>query len=72
MSYPTLLFTSATQGKLNTGRAGGVSPLSALRGLTSPARDEERNPYTGSGAGSDNYRLPSGIASLEHWLDLNA
>ncbi|HEY7330101.1 MAG TPA: hypothetical protein VH592_20865 [Gemmataceae bacterium] len=72
MSYLNLLFASAAQGILDNGGAGGVSPLSELRGLTPPAPGEVRSPYTGSGRNTDDYQLPSGIASLEHWLDLNA
>jgi hypothetical protein len=72
MSYLNLLSPSATQGKSSNGGAGGVSPVSALRGLTPPAQVKTRSPYTSSGGSSDDYRLPSGIASLEHWLDLNA
>jgi hypothetical protein len=72
MSYPSLLFTSATQGMAKASGAGGVSPLSALGEPTPPAPDTLQQAWTGKGGEPNAYHLPSGIASLEHWLDLNA
>jgi hypothetical protein len=67
MSDLTLLFTPATQG------------LSHASGMS---RETEREVHTtleageimrgGTGSGASNYRLPLGIVSLDHWLDLNA
>ena len=72
MSCLSLLFPSATHGMANRSGAGGISSLSAFRELTPPAPGAFEKAWTGTGSEPDNYRLPSGIASLEHWLDLNA
>ena len=67
MSYLSLLFPTLTQSESNTSVASWqiepeVSTSShALESVGDSARVE-----------SDEYVLPSGIASLEHWLDLNA
>jgi hypothetical protein len=66
------LLTSATQGKGNNARTGDAISPRVLRGLTPPATEGAESARSGMGGGSDDYRLPSGIASLEHWLDLNA
>ena len=67
MSHLNLLFTSATQGLLT---ATGKSRQTKSESYTDA--DEAESACPGSGGLSDNYRLPSGIDSLEHWLDLNA
>ena len=72
MSYLSLLFTSALRGMTSASGAGNVSPMRALGGLSPTAPDSLEKAWIGTGGEPDNYRLPSGIASLEHWLDLNA
>lgn len=37
-----------------------------------PAPDAGENTRTRARDGADTYLLPSGIVSMEHWLDLNA
>lgn len=34
--------------------------------------DTRESTWTRAGDGADDYLLPSGIESIEHWLDLNA
>ena len=67
MSYHSLLFTSATQDLSNASVRRGDTELEARTAL-----DVGENTYSGTGSGADNYQLPSGIVSLDHWLDLNA
>ena len=67
MSHLTLLFPSQAQGMVN---------------VSEPRREAEHNVFanadagdkarTGTGNVPDDYRLRSGIVSMEHWLDLNA
>lgn len=72
MSYLSLLFTSALRGMTSTSGAGNVNPLRAFGGLTPPAPDALEKAWIGTRGEPDDFRLPLGIASLEHWLDLNA
>lgn len=67
MSHLSLLFTPATQGLSN---ASAMSRETQREVHTAP--DAAENTYTGTGSGASNYQLPSGIVSLDHWLDLNA
>ncbi len=67
MSYLSLLFTSVTQGMSNT---YGASREIELQAFAASNAAERAGDHAGSRA--DEYLLPSGIASLEHWLDLNA
>jgi hypothetical protein len=67
MSHLSLLFTSATQG---TSNAFGMNRQTEHEVHAAP--DTAESAWTGTGDESNDYRLPSGIASLEHWLDLNA
>lgn len=67
MSYLTLLFPSQTQGMVNSSDTNREAEHEEFTG---------RGPCDGacSGAGDapDDYLLPAGIVSMEHWLDLNA
>jgi hypothetical protein len=67
MSYISLLFTSGVQSLANACTASRkVEPdLFTSMGAAENAWDDPE------GRG-DGYYLPTGIASLEHWLDLNA
>jgi hypothetical protein len=66
MSYLSLLFP-ATQ---------DMSKMAGMIRETKPevhtAPNAAENARTDAGDRSNDYRLPPGIASLEHWLDLNA
>jgi len=67
MSYLTLLFPSQTQGMVNVSEA---------------SRQEEHEVFAEAGVcesgwmreeeATADHLLPSGIVSMEHWLDLNA
>jgi|GEM_PF-4642960 hypothetical protein len=71
MSYLSLLFPPATQGTAKSERSCASAPrFGELAQPRSPNAAESVR--VDSGDGSNDYRLPSGIASLEHWLDLNA
>jgi|YelNatPaOPRAMG01_1025707.scaffolds.fasta_scaffold323653_1 hypothetical protein len=74
MSYLSLPVPSATQGILHAFGAESISlPQSAKSAeLTSSVPDTTESAWTGVEEGPHAYRLPLGIASLEHWLDLNA
>lgn len=67
MSYLSLLVASVTQ---------GVSiPSTASREIEPEvyaSSSAAESAWNGTRGGSDEYLLPSGIDSLEHWLDLNA
>jgi hypothetical protein len=67
MSYLSLLFTPATQGLSNATERNRESE----REFHVPLEAAEIT-CSGTGSGAGNYRLPSGIVSLDHWLDLNA
>ncbi|HTU92825.1 MAG TPA: hypothetical protein VMF69_22280 [Gemmataceae bacterium] len=67
MSHLSLLFTSAMQGMANDFRKSRESETDVR---TAP--DALERARIGMRGEADDYRLPSGIASLEHWLDLNA
>jgi hypothetical protein len=73
MNCLSLLFASATQGTPNScGTSSTIPPSSMTAG--SPARPVSEAVHSASehrGGGLDDYLLPSGIASMEHWLDLN-
>jgi hypothetical protein len=67
MSYTSLLFTSGTQSLSSTCT---VSQVIEPDGIA--LADAPESAWHGPGGGANDYMLPSGIASLEHWLDLNA
>jgi hypothetical protein len=67
MSYLSLLFTSATQGMSDS---CGVNRETEYEAHVAPHTTESGRIDRGNT--SNDYCLPSGIASLEHWLDLNA
>lgn len=66
MSYLSLLLPSATQGMSND-----VGMGREIEREVHAVQDAAENACSGTGGGSDHYRLPSGVTSLEHWLDLN-
>lgn len=63
MSYLTLLFSSQTLEMVN----GSEAEHEIVAGL-----DSCEKAWTAAGNVPDDYLLPSGIVSMEHWLDLNA
>jgi hypothetical protein len=67
MSYTSLLFTYGTQSLSNTcTMSREVEPdVYALP-------DAPESAGNGPRSGANDYLLPSGVVSLEHWLDLNA
>ena len=69
MSYLSFLFSSQphTQSLRNV---SGASRAAEREGFAEP--DTGGNAWTTSGDGAIDYLLPSGILSMEHWLDLNA
>lgn len=67
MSYLSLLFTSATQGMANA-----LQPRRETEGEAHAALDVLEKVWPRMTGGPNDYQLPSGVASLEHWLDLNA
>lgn len=67
MSYISLLFHSAMHHPSNTSAMRGETEFEART-----VSDARENTCTGTGSAAGNYRLPSGIVSLDHWLDLNA
>ena len=67
MSHLSLLFMPATQGLSNASAMGRETEREVH---TAP--DTAENTCAGMGSGAGNFRLPSGIVSLDHWLDLNA
>lgn len=67
MSYLSLLAASAMQGMANVSRQ--------VRGIeTEPhiAADGLEGSWAGPLTEMDDYHLPLGISSLDHWMDLNA
>lgn len=67
MSYLTLLFPSQTQGMVNVSEASRETEHELF---TDAGAGEKM--WTRSGEGTEDHLLPSGIVSMEHWLDLNA
>jgi hypothetical protein len=67
MSYLSLLFTSETQSMSNAYPAGREVEPDAFA-----LSDASESAWNGPRGGMNDYLLPLGIASLEHWLDLNA
>lgn len=67
MSHLTLLIPSQTQGMVNGFEASREAEQDVFR-----RPDAWENTWTRSGDAADDYRLRSGIVSMEHWLDLNA
>lgn len=67
MSYLSLQLKSAPQNLSNACRMRREPELDVH---TAPDAVESTNSGTGSGMGG--FQLPSGIVSLDHWLDLNA
>lgn len=67
MSYLSLLFTSVTQTLSNRSPASRDNPLDVF-GI----RDAAESAGGGAWGAAEDNLLPAGIASLEHWLDLNA
>ncbi len=67
MSYLSLQFKSAPQNLSNACRMRRETEREIL---TAPDAVESTN--TGTGSGLSGFQLPSGIVSLDHWLDLNA
>lgn len=67
MSYLTLLFPSQTQGMMNVleaSREAEHEVFAEAGGCQSEWMREEE--------ATADHLLPSGIVSMEHWLDLNA
>ena len=71
MSYRTLAFTSANPGMMNASSAREQPQGDTLPSLAWPSAKEAARPGI-IASRLDEFALPSGIASLEHWLDLNA
>ncbi len=67
MSYLSLQFKSVPQ---NLSSACRMRRETERDVPTAPDAVESTNTGTGSGVGG--FQLPSGIVSLDHWLDLNA
>jgi len=67
MSYTSLLFTSGTQSLSNT-----CAVSREVEPEVFAVADAPESAWNGPRGGANDYLLPSGIASLEHWLDLNA
>lgn len=67
MSYLSLLFPSPTQGMAGEPR---MSRETETEIRATP--DALERTWIGRGSEASDYQLPLGIASLEHWLDLNA
>lgn len=67
MSYLSLLLASVTQ---NLSIAVTAGPEDQAEGYCFP--DTAECAWSFHPGASDDYVLPSGIESLDHWLDLNA
>ncbi len=67
MSYLSLLFSLPMRSLSN---ASGASRQPEREVFAEPDAIEEA--WTSAGNGASDYPLPLGIASMEHWLDLNA
>jgi hypothetical protein len=68
MSHLSLLFGSQVSSGMSGASAAGVE---AFAPKACPATREIACTHTVSSR-PDDYTLPSGVASMEHWLDLNA
>lgn len=71
MSYRTLLLASANHGMGHASSAHAETQGERMPSLAWPGAKEAAGPGVVASR-LDEYALPSGIASLEHWLDLNA
>ncbi|HTU19147.1 MAG TPA: hypothetical protein VMG10_13890 [Gemmataceae bacterium] len=67
MSFATLLFPSQAQGMVNVAQASREEEHELFTGF-----DACEKACDGAGRVPEDYLLPSGIFSMEHWLDLNA
>jgi hypothetical protein len=72
MNNPSVLFSSSTRNVPNIRGNMELRSRSELGGNTFPAPNGIESSGNARGGAANEYRLPSGIASLEHWLDLNA
>jgi hypothetical protein len=71
MSYRTFQFTSQIQQRAMASSVGGEAQTETRPSLAWESMEETRRPSVGASR-VDEYTLPAGIASMEHWLDLNA
>jgi hypothetical protein len=71
MSYRKLTFTSQIQGMAMFTPASGEAEHGNLPSLAWPGAKQTALSDTVASR-PDAYTLPAGIASMEHWLDLNA
>jgi hypothetical protein len=71
MSYRKYLSTSQVQAMALASPSWGEAERAIQPALAWPGTDEAGLPGTVANRPGD-YTLPTGIASLEHWLDLNA
>jgi hypothetical protein len=69
MSYLSFLFAAQTPTRRMM-NVSGASHAAEREVFAEP--DTGGSATTTVGDGAIDYRLPSGIASMEHWLDLNA
>jgi hypothetical protein len=67
MSYLSLLFRSETRNLSNACTASREVEPDVF-----PLADASASAWNRPRGAANDYLLPSGIASLEHWLDLNA
>lgn len=72
MSYLSFLFAAQTptSSMVNVSRAGHAAESEAFAGGERDRVSAPRESTAGDRA--IDYRLPSGVVSMEHWLDLNA
>lgn len=73
MYYLSFLFTSTTRLlSFLCGLGNATSPVVAsLEVLALPALEATASAESYLGDGSEDRSLPSGVTSMEHWLDLN-
>ncbi len=71
MSYRTFLFASQNQEMAMASSRSVETQTETLPSLAWEGAEETRQPGVGASP-VDEYTLPVGIASMEHWLDLNA
>jgi len=69
MSHLTLVFASKTHGL--SGSSGAIAERGFARGETT-VLPNLASIHTGEMSRPEDCTLPAGIASMEHWLDLNA
>jgi len=69
MSYLSFPFAAQTPTR-SMRNVSGASHAAEREGFAEP--DTGGSAGTVAGDGATNYRMPSGVASMEHWLDLNA